>query len=209
MGVNRKKSTQLLWETWPEEKLKWFKKLYPITVNKELGFIFEISKSTIIKAGKALGLKKSEQTKNLGQFKKGHIPSNKGKKVSAELKEKYKHTWFKKGHLPKNTKYDGAISVRKDKRTGINYKYIRLEKGKWELLHRVVYQKHFPEDSLKTSDYIRFKDGNQLNCKIENLEKISREQNMALNTIHRYPEELKTAIRTQAKLENKILKYGT
>lgn len=200
---------QLKWTTWPPAKLKWFKKLYATTTNADLSFIFEISKSTILKAGKALGLEKAPEMFKSGQFKPGQEPANKGKTMSSEVREKVRHTWYKKGHKPKNTLYDGAIRQRKDSRTGITYKYIRLSEGNWELLHRHVWRQHNPDQELKTEDYIRFKDGNSLNCDIGNLELITRKENMNRNTIHRYPSEVKQVIRRISKLDKKLKEHGT
>lgn len=36
-----------------------------------------------------------------GRFEKGHIPANKGKQMSDELRKKIEHTWFKKGNKSK------------------------------------------------------------------------------------------------------------
>jgi hypothetical protein len=49
-----------------------------------------------------------------------------------------------------------------------------------------------------------FKDGNQLNCIIENLECISNAELMQRNTIHRFPAELKSTIRLVNKLKRNI-----
>jgi hypothetical protein len=49
-----------------------------------------------------------------------------------------------------------------------------------------------------------FKDHNTLNCSIENLMLLSRAENMQRNTIHRYPDELKSTIRLVSKLKRKI-----
>jgi hypothetical protein len=47
---------------------------------------------------------------------------------------------------------------------------------------------------------LKFIDGNPLNCVLGNLRLISRAENMANNTIHNLPEDLKEVIR----LKNKI-----
>ena len=83
-----------------------------------------------------------------------------------------RNTWFKGGN-PHNHRRVGTIAIRRDKRTGIPYKYIKLaEPNIWDLLHRVVWRKHFGE--IETQDYITFKDGNAMNCEPRNLKKISR-----------------------------------
>lgn len=109
------------------------------------------------------------------QFKKGHVPANKGIKGIHNSPD----TEFKKGHKPVNTKYDGCISVRKDKRTGRPYRWIRLAENKWDLLHRVLWKRHI--GPLNRTDVISFKNGDSLDCRLENLQKISMRQNMDNN----------------------------
>jgi hypothetical protein len=55
---------------------------------------------------------------------------------------------------------------------------------------------------------IRFKDGNKLNFDIENLILIDPKQNMELNTIHRYPEEMQSTMKTISKLKKIIKNHG-
>ena len=60
-----------------------------------------------------------EQRKKDSQIKKGAIPPNKGKKLTAycspEAIERMRSTQFKKGNLPFNTaECDGAIRIRKE-----------------------------------------------------------------------------------------------
>ena len=109
-----------------------------------------------------------------GRFEKGHIPWNKGLKGFRPSKE----TEFKKGHLPVNTKYNGCLSLRK-KDNGEKYYYIRISQAKWVLYQRHLWEQEYgkiPEGML-----IAFKDGNQLNCVLENLEIISRIENLKRN----------------------------
>lgn len=147
---------------------------------------------------------------DIGKFRSGQDSWNKGKKqsdyMSKEAIKRTKATRFKKGNLPHNTKADGVITVRKDNR-GIPYQFIRIGSGEWIHLHwQVWFDKNgqIPEGGI-----VRFKDGNTMNCVIENLELIDMAENMKRNTIHRYPEDLKELIRLQAKLNRKISKIET
>ena len=177
--------------------------LYPVYTSAELAQLLGCSASVIKNNAYDLKLKKNI---NKGCFKKGLIPHNKGKRMKEyckpEIIETIRKTQFKKGNLPHNTKHDGFISLRKDKRTGIIYKYIRIEKAKFELMHRVIWQQHNGE--IPKNHVVVFKDGNSLNCVIENLEMITMEENMKRNTIQRYPEELQTSLRLRSKLKKLI-----
>src|SRR5690606_8610057 len=108
--------------------------------------------------------------KNAGYFKKGFTPWNKGKPHKGG-----EATQFKKGNLPHNTKFDGCIRVQPDK-SGRRYKYIRVAKAKWMPLHRYIWAQVYGDPG---TNVIRFKDGNSMNCDIENLMLISRGDNAA------------------------------
>lgn len=125
------------------------------------------------------------------QIKKGAVPPNKGRKqkeyMSQEAIERSALTRFKPGLKIYNEKYDGAIVCRKDK-SGKFYYYIRIAKAHWELLHRHLWMQAngpIPSDMI-----IAFKDGNTQNCSIDNLEIISRTENMLRNSKHHYPREI-------------------
>jgi len=188
------------WTIQMDEKLK---ELYETHTSKEIGAILNISYTNIKNRASKLGLGKKT---NSGCFQKGHTPANKGKKMNPEIKKKVAHTFFQKGHKPVNTLYDGAVTTRKDKRTGIVYKYIRIAEGKWDLLHRVNYKKKYGD--IPTTTFLRCKDGNQLNCDPDNWEPIDMAKNMALNTIHNYPPDARKAMRLLGKLKRTITKIS-
>jgi len=109
-----------------------------------------------------------------GQFEKGHIPWNKNIKGLHHSPG----TEFKKRHLPANTKYDGCLSLRK-KQNGERYYYIRISQAKWVLYQRYLWEQKY--GSIPKGMIIIFKDKNPLNCTIENLEMISRAENVRRN----------------------------
>ncbi|MBY0244985.1 MAG: HNH endonuclease [Sphingobacteriaceae bacterium] len=151
---------------------------------KDLG----LTKAVLNGYFKRLGLKLPAdliiERKAKGSFKKGHSPVNKGKKqsdfLSAEQIEKIKKTQFKKGQRPYNCYGEvGKITLRKDKR-GVIYKFICLEVGKWDYLHRHLWREANGE--IPSKHVVRFKDGDQLNCVLENLELISMKDNRLKNS---------------------------
>ena len=155
---------------------------------------------------KTVGFQKGSEVGAPYRFKKGHVPANKGKKMPEEIKQRVKHTFFQKGNKPANTKYDGYISLRKDKRTNKTYKVIRVAQGKFVHYHRYIWEKAF--GPIPKGINITFRDGNPLNCTLENLEIKSNAELMLDNSIMRYPPEVRTAIRLHHKLNRKIKEHG-
>lgn len=140
--------------------------------------------------------KLSEFGKNY-QFKKGNIPYNYGQKMSDLLYEKCQKTMFKKGNKPHNTRKEGEESKSKD-----GYTYVKIADNDWRLKHRVVWEQAngpIPDDYI-----VVFKDNNLLNFDINNLELISRVDNMLRNTMHQYPEPIKQIIKLNNKLKKQI-----
>lgn len=208
---------------WTHEEIAWLKVNYPVLPMHKVQAHLGRSKESVYGAAYSLGIKKSAEYlassfsgritpgKKLGGgtvFKKGQVPFNKGKKIETWLKPEMianlKKTSFKKGNRPLNTLYDGAIRTRNDN-SGLAYQYIRLSKAKWQLLHRHVWQQHY--GPIPAGKVVAFKDGNQLNCKPENLTLLSLKENMQRNTIHRYPQEVVQVIKVVSKLKRKIKKY--
>lgn len=176
---------------------------------KQIALELKRSSCTVQKQTHILGLHEIMERKKVSSyFNKGHTPKNKGIKqvdyMTPEAIEKTKATRFQKGQEPKNTTFDGNITIRADhkNRKGKLYKWIRISKGKWELLHRHIWATEKGE--IPKGYNVVFKDGDTLNCVIENLECISNEENMKRNSIQRYPFELKTKIRKVAKLKKVI-----
>ena len=134
------------------------------------------------------------------QFKPGHTPHNKGKQMDAEIYQKVAPTMFKKGNKPANTKPNGTINVRADS-SGRLYQYIKIKDCHWELLQRHVWTKANGE--IPPGSVVIFLDGNYLNCELSNLQVISRKENMARNTIQRYPAELQEVMKLTSKLKRK------
>ena len=98
-------------------------------VNKTFGTCYKISQIDSYKNnhGISSGLN--------GQFVKGQIPPNKGKKMSPEMYEKCKTTMFKKGNIPQNHRPVGSERVAKD-----GYMQIKVaEPNKWQQKNVYIY----------------------------------------------------------------------
>ena len=111
-----------------------------------------------------------------GQFKKGSIPYNKGKKMPSEIYEKVKGTMFKKNHIPHNHREVGSERISKDGYIEVKTK----EPNKWELKHRIVYRQFYKQD-IKKGEVVIMLDGDKLNLSPENLQKITRAELVRYN----------------------------
>lgn len=212
-------------KTWTSKEINYLQQHYPDRRSADIAKELNRSLCSVYNQAQILGLKKSKQfmdsewsgRKNVFQeggkahrFPKGHQPYNKGKKQSeymdSETIDKSAKTRFQKGHKPHNTKYDGAFSVRKDN-SGIAYIYIRVAEGQWELLHRKIWEQHY--GTIPKGYNVVFKDGDQTNLDINNLELVSNQKLMERNSVQRYPDELRKLIQAKGALNrqiNKILK---
>lgn len=81
---------------------------------------------------------------------------------------------FQKGHVPANAHKDGTIVIRLDNR-GIGYKHIKVP-GKRRMIMLHVYLWHEAHGKVPKSHAVVFKDGDTMNCTLENLECIHRNE---------------------------------
>ena len=186
--------------------------LYPNNSSKYIAELLGVTISKVYNTAWAANVKKSAEymlTPASGriiepsvpnQFKPGHTPHNKGKQMDAEIYEKVAPTMFKKGNKPANTKPVGTINVRLDSQNR-PYQYIKIKDSHWELLQRYVWTKANGE--IPRGSVVIFLDGNYLNCELTNLQVITRRENMARNTIQRYPAELQEIMKLTCKLKRK------
>ena len=129
------------------------------------------------------------------QFHKGHEPWNKGMKG---LDIGGKETQFKKGHKPANHKPVASERIDED-----GYTYIKIaEHTRWVLKHRHIYEQH--HGKLEPHMIVTFRDKNISNFDIENLEAITKVENMERNRITKYPKPIQDTIKTLNKLWQEI-----
>ena len=138
------------------------------------------------------------------RYKKGNVPPNKGKKVSAEVYEKMKPHMFKKGETPLNYRPVGSERVNVE-----GYVEIKVADPKtWKLKHRVIWEEaHGP---IPEGHNIQFKDGNSLNVQLDNLYMISKADQLRNenSSVARYPHELRQIIALKGAIKIKINDYN-
>ena len=190
---------------------------YPFEPTKKIADDLGVSESLVYNRAWSMGIKKDPVYLRstqfppgyLGgkatQFQKGSVPANKGQKMSKDVYQKVEKTMFKKGNKPMNTQPIGTIHQRKDT-GGKMYLYIKLADSKWQLLNRYTWEQH--NGPIPKGMVVVYKDGNYMNNDIANLLMITLKENMARNTIQRFPTELQSLIKLKCKLI-KTINNGT
>ena len=87
---------------------------------------------------------------------------------------------FRPGSKPANTLGDGVVSLRTDHDLGIQYQWIRTSKRVWVPLHRYIWE--LVNGPIPKKMIVTFKDGDSVNCLIENLTLISMKDNRIRNS---------------------------
>lgn len=160
---------------------------------------------------KRLGLSKSEEflsskacrwdgSQGLScRFPKGHEPWNMGLKGVATGGHA---TRFKPGHRPCNWLPVGSLRFSKEGYLQRKVTDTGYPPRDWKGVHILLWEEaHGP---VPSGHCLAFRDGNKRNITLENLELITRAERMRRNTIHRYPPELKGAIRTLGRLKRTL-----
>jgi len=148
-----------------------------------------------------------------GCFPKGHKSWNSGTKGQG-LTGENKNS-FKKGNIPKNRKPIGSERIcSKDGFILIKVAETNPHTGfptRYKHKHRHIWEK--ANGDVPAGMVVAFKDGDKLNCDLDNLMLISRAELLTLNQYgyRDLPDELRPAVRTLTKLEVKtreIFKKG-
>lgn len=201
---------------WTKREDRILAELYPDNPTLVVAKKLKRTYSAVSQRAINLGLKKSEafmNSQNSGRiqklskkgeqyrFKKGHATYNKGKRweeyMSQQAIERSRSTTFKKGNEPMNTKHDGYIRISRD-----GYEEIRVTKGKFVHRHRLIWEQN--NGPIPKGMIVVFKDKNPRNLTIDNLELITRAENMKRNTIQRYPQEMVSTLKALGKLKKTI-----
>ena len=112
-----------------------------------------------------------------GRFEKGHIPANKGKHPPTV--GRMAETQFQKGHRAENAVPVGTIKLREDGYLWIKWQEFHGNKN-WMQLHKYIYELAYGE--VPKGYMVTFKDGDKEHIALDNLEMISMQQNVRMNS---------------------------
>lgn len=204
---------------WSQEEVDLLSALYPDAPTKQIAEQMNRTEPQIYNKARSLGLKKSDaylagpyacrlrRGDNVGaksQFKPGTEPWNKGKAFDSGGRSH--ETRFKPG-----TRQGRASDIYKPVGTERLSKEGYLERKineampfqkRWRAVHILNWEA--VNGPLPPGHCVIFKDGNKINTAVENLELITRADNMQRNTLHRYPKEITDVIRARAVLNRRI-----
>ena len=139
------------------------------------------------------------------RFRKGQEPPNKGKRIhefmTKEGIEASSRTRFRKGHLPANTKPIGYERI--NQKDGYVYVKVSMDE-KMVLKHRWVWEQ--ANGPIPEGHNVMFRDGDRMNCNLENLELVSREEAARRQVGLETPEARKKRIRKCVETRNKTIR---
>ena len=201
---------------WTPEEVGFLVQAYPSGKTQDIAAALRKPLSSVYyKANKVLGLKKgtdflqsslsgrvSPETCKRGvahRFRKGQPNPMKGKRRPGRCGEA---TRFKKGQRPFNWVPVGSERISSD---GIRQRKVSdtgFPPRDWQSMHSLIWIK--ANGPIPPGHLVAFRDGDRANIVLENLELVSRGELMLRNTIHRYPAELKDAIRLIGKVGRTI-----
>ena len=158
---------------WTIEEKEYLKEITPGRHHREIADLMSLkfgTDFTVDRIKNAINRYKLNTGFN-GQFMKGCIPPNKGKKGIGG----WKPTQFKKGNIPVNHKEVGSERITIDGYTEVKV----AEPNKWRLKHRMIWEEH--HGSIPKGYAVIFADKNQQNFDIHNLMLLNRSQLLILN----------------------------
>ncbi len=171
------------------------------TISKALGRNESGARQRLKLLGYQVPKEIAEKFKLQNQFQKGQTSPTKGTKLSPEQIERMKPNMFKKGQVPHNLKPDGYERVTVD-----GYVEVK-ENGKFVQKHRKIWEE--VNGPVPKGFIIIFRDNDKLNVTIDNLEMITREENIIRNNLAKgYDRDIQKAEYLRVKINQKIKRNG-
>lgn len=201
---------------WTQADLDLLRDMYPETHTADIAALMGCAVSRIYCAAASMGLRKSaaylasdmagriqrgqqHPAMMATRFKPGHNSWNTGiKGWSAAGTEA---TRFKPGSTPPNRQEVGALRINSDGQLDIKLydglrAWVQMSHYSWYLAHG-----EWPARGM----CLRFKDGDCHNTAIDNLQAVTRQENMRLNSVHtKYPPEVARLVQLRGALNRQI-----
>lgn len=144
---------------------------------------------------------------NSTRFQKGQKPWNAGKK-GWKAGGRSELTQFKPGELSGRAaellRPIGSERVTKDGTLQRKVSMTGKSSQRWRAVHALLWEEH--HGKVPAGHIVVFKDGNQKNIVIENLELINRAENMRRHSYHNYPKEIEQLIQLRGAINRQINK---
>lgn len=160
---------------WTVPELREFARLYPTTTAADLAARFGRTRSALKNLAVKLGLHKTPAfMREHCRLRPGHPACGWNRGLRYKPGGRASETQFKKGHRGHRTRPVGTERIERD---AVMVKI--AEPNVWKEKKRIVWEQHFgpiPKGAL-----VRLKDGDRLNCALENLQLVTRAENIRLN----------------------------
>ena len=199
---------------WTPEEIDFCQKNYADNLTADIAKALGRTCSSVYQQARKMGLVKSEAhlERNAGRFSKnnpgegsrflkGQTPWNKGKKFNAGGRSA--KTRFKKGNKPQTWV---PVGTEKENKDGILMRKVsdtRVKRIDWRPVHVLVWEAENGE--VPSGHIVVFKNGNKRDFSINNLECVSRAENMRRNSYqNRYPPEVAKLIQLRGALNRQI-----
>lgn len=139
------------------------------------------------------------------QYKKGHVPANKGTRRPGFAPGRMRETQFKKGEQGINTMPVGST------RLVDGYVYRKVSEIRnvpwtrnWVIEHRLIWEE--ANGPIPPGHALAFRNGDKTDIRLDNIECITKRELMARNTVHNLPKPLVQAIQLLGALNRQINK---
>lgn len=207
---------------WDVDSDALLRELYPDLPSQLLAEHFGCTLTALYQHARRLGLKKSDaylasphaqrlrrgdEVGKAYRFPKGYVPANKGTRRPGWAPGRMAETQFKKGEMRGAAQHNYVpIGTERLSKDGYLERKVTddhpVPARRWVGVHIVIWQEaHGP---VPRGMCLAFRDRDKTHIALDNLELITRAERMRRNTIHRYPAEVKKAIRLVGKLKRTI-----
>lgn len=202
---------------WTKDDIEKLMSIYSNTSTKLVANELNRTVKQIYMKAASLGLKKSAEymtTPESGRFvdgnkgvkyrfKKGNIPHNAGVK-GWNPGGNAKNTQFKQGNKPHTWIEIGSERITKEGYLQRKINDTGVKMNDWVLVHKQLWEEI--NGTVPDGHIVVFKNGDKTDIRIDNLELISREENMRRNSVHTLPKELALVIQLKGAVQRQINK---